>query len=478
MSSFLATIENILARPRLAAPQRWLGRDSRRWWHLIIIGGILFLSAVLPLRFGTDRLQLFILMLAGIGAVIGFLRWPALGVAALIISSILVPSPPMPGGLNIAVLLVALMIGLWILELLFGEHVVQLFPSRTILPLVALIVVSILAFGLGQLPWFDFASPAPIETQLGGLATFVLAAGLFLTVGYQVKTLRWLEGLTWLFLAIGTIFIAGWLVSQLGRFTAGLFQLGAVSNSMFWVWIVALAFGQALYNRTLRPGWRLALGGLVVATIYVGLVLNSGWKSGYLPPLASVAVIIALRSWRASLLVVVAGVAVAPFLLSDAVSSDEYSYYTRLDALFIMLEIIKVSPVLGLGPANYYWYTPLFPIRGYAVSFNSHNNYVDIVAQIGLLGLACFAWFAWEVGRLGWRLRGVVPEGFGQAYVYGALGGLAGTLVAMALADWVFPFIYNIGLNGFRGSILAWVFLGGLLSVEQIVRRQSRSQVN
>jgi O-antigen ligase len=133
-----------------------------------------------------------------------------------------------------------------------------------------------------------------------------------------------------------------------------------------------------------------------------------------------------------------------------------------------MAEIIKTNPIWGLGFANYYWYTPLFPIRGYAVSFNSHNNYVDIVAQTGLMGLACFLWFLWEVGRLGWRLRDQVPSGFARAYVYGALGGLAGTAVAGMFGDWVLPFFYNIGMQGFRTSMLAWLFLGGLLSLEQM----------
>jgi O-antigen ligase len=137
-----------------------------------------------------------------------------------------------------------------------------------------------------------------------------------------------------------------------------------------------------------------------------------------------------------------------------------------------MGQIIKISPVLGLGFANYYWYTPLFPIRGYAVSFNSHNNYVDIGAQMGLVGLVCFLWILWEVGWLGWQLRKQVTSGFAQAYVYGALGGLAAMIVAGMLGDWILPFFYNVGLNGFRTSMLGWLFLGGLVSLEQTVRLQ------
>jgi O-antigen ligase len=186
----------------------------------------------------------------------------------------------------------------------------------------------------------------------------------------------------------------------------------------------------------------------------------------------SIAVIIAVRSWRAGLALVPVVALSALYLWSGLVSTDEYSISTRFDAWLIMAQIIRISPLLGLGFANYYWYTPLFPIRGYAVSFNSHNNYVDIVAQTGLVGLVCFLWLLWEVGRLGWRLRTQAPAGFAQAYVYGALGGLAGMIVAAMLGDWVLPFFYNLGLNGFRSSMLGWLFLGGLVSLEQIMKRQ------
>jgi hypothetical protein len=74
----------------------------------------------------------------------------------------------------------------------------------------------------------------------------------------------------------------------------------------------------------------------------------------------------------------------------------------------------------------------------------------------------------WEIGRLGWRLRSRVPAGFAQAYVYGALGGLVGMVVAGIFGDWFLPFFYNVGLMGFRSSVLGWLFLGGLVSLEQM----------
>jgi hypothetical protein len=36
------------------------------------------------------------------------------------------------------------------------------------------------------------------------------------------------------------------------------------------------------------------------------------------------------------------------------------------------------------------------------------------------------------------------------------------------MGDWVIPFVYNIGMAGFRASVLAWLFMGGLVVIEQL----------
>ena len=106
-----------------------------------------------------------------------------------------------------------------------------------------------------------------------------------------------------------------------------------------------------------------------------------------------------------------------------------------------------------------------------SVSLSSHNNYIDIYAQFGLLGVALFVWFLVELGRVGWRLTGCFGGDFEDGYVHGALGGLAGSLVAMMLVDWFLPYVYNVGFRGFRTSALAWMFLGGLVALEQVAAK-------
>jgi hypothetical protein len=246
---------------------------------------------------------------------------------------------------------------------------------------------------------------------------------------------------------------------------------------MFWTWLAALTFSQAAFNVRLKVRWRILLGAILIATFYVAIVQAYDWKSGWLPPLAAILAIIAIRYWRKAWLLAPFGLMAAYYLVTSAISSDEYSYGTRLDAWTIVLNrIAKVDPLLGVGFANYYWYTPIFPIRGFAVRFNSHSQYVDLIAEVGILGLAAFLWFFWEIGRLGCFLRNRAPAGFAQAYVYGVLGGIVGTLIAGWLVDWVLPFVYNIGLAGFRSSVIAWFFLGGLVVIEQVVRHEAQTQ--
>lgn len=451
--------------------------QNRRAQQVAIVTAVLFLSITLPTFLSRPRLLLFIGLLVAVPFSLLLLNQLSWGIVALVAAALILPSPNLPGGFNLTVLLLAALVSLWLLDMFIVQRKIWLVSSRPIKPLLFLLFVTFISFLFGQLRWFLQAQPAPLDAQFGGLFIFVLAIGGFLLVAQKIRELRWLQWMTWLYIVLGALFLLlfliGWRIPSIVPITYRLFQMGATSNSLFWTWLVALAFSQALLNKDLHPGWRIALAGVVLVTLYIGVGLMNEWKSGYLPALAAVAAILALRSWRFSLFVLVLAPLAAFYIASQAITTDAYSYSTRIDAWIIMFEIIRVSPVFGLGPANYYWYTPLFPIRGWAVQFNSHNQYVDIIAQIGLLGVACVFWFFVEEGLLCWRLRSNAPAGFAKAYVFGVFGGLIGMIVGGMLADWFFPFVYNIGFNGFRGAIPAWLFLGGLVSLEQIIMKQN-----
>jgi O-antigen ligase len=154
---------------------------------------------------------------------------------------------------------------------------------------------------------------------------------------------------------------------------------------------------------------------------------------------------------------------------------NSYSAMTRVEAWKILFRIFMQSPIFGTGLANYYFYTPLFPILGYSVSFNSHNNYMDLLVETGVVGTGLFVWFFVQTLRMGLGLKDRCPEGFLRAFVYAALGGVVGTMVSGMLGDWIIPFIYNVGFSGFRASMFAWLFMGGLLAVERFLTVQTQS---
>lgn len=444
--------------------RHFISRHSAFLFRAFIVIGVLGLSALLAFKASQTQSTQIIIMFGGVGIGLVFLRWPFSGLIVISVASLLVQISG-PGGINITVVLVALLAGLWIVNAVIFERKLTLVPSKTNLPIIAFIVVSILSFGVGQLPWFTVVNAAPLNAQLGGFSIYALSFLGFLLVANLIKDIRKLKWMTWLFIFTSAVYAITLLFPTLGRATKSIFPQ---MSSLFWIWLVALAFSQAVHNNELKLRWRLALGLLVLISLYILFFLKYDEKSGWIPAFIVIAVVLAFRSWKATLVICLIGIIVLVGFVPQVLGSEEYSVSTRLDAFWILLEIIKKSPVLGLGFANYYWYTPLFPIRGWAVQFNSHNNYLDILAQTGAIGMICFLWFNWRLTRIGWALRKRVKAGFAAAYLYGALGGLFGTLAAGVFGDWVLPFVYNIGLKGFQTSLLGWLFLGGIVVLEQI----------
>jgi hypothetical protein len=245
---------------------------------------------------------------------------------------------------------------------------------------------------------------------------------------------------------------------------------------MFWTWLLALSFGQALVNRELSAKARIFCMAIVAGTLALTMGVWMDWASGWFPGCLALGVI--LLAYRPKVAVVV-GLLLGIAIVANSTAAKDiawtpdqvYSTKTRAAAAQTLVQIARENPVLGFGPANYYHYTPLFPIMGWYVHFSSHNNYFDLVLQTGLCGLACVGWLWFELGELSWRLRKRARPGFERAFVYGAMGGLVGTAASGALGDWFLPFVYNVGLYGFGSSILAWVFLGGLVAVGSLRRR-------
>jgi O-antigen ligase len=349
-------------------------------------------------------------------------------------------------------------------------------------PILLFVAVILLAFGVGQFPWFSL-SPAPLRAQIGSIAIYTLSLCAFLLTAHQIRNVNWLKTMLIVFIVLGACATFIKIFPGLPFLGRDLFHRKIGGGSLFWIWLVVLAASQALFNQRLAAPWRILLGGVVGAALYGGMVLSRAWSSGWVPPLIALGVLLWIGAPRLAfpLSMAVAGVVLfSSSIVNDLiyVGDNEYSAMTRVEAWRIVLDIVKVNPILGLGPANYYFYTPLFSILGWYVQFNSHNNYVDIIAQTGLLGLICFIWFVIALAQTGWKLLPKLEKGsFEYAYTLGCLSGLVGTVVAGMLGDWMLPFVYNIGIDGLRASGIGWLFMGGLVALEQITAVRQRAIV-
>jgi hypothetical protein len=454
--------------------ETWKSPSRNIWLRRIIVSAVLLLSTILAFQTSVNGLLRVLLVIMGLSGLVILLSWPSLGLLSILVSAFFIPYNG-PGGINATFLLATVMVGIWVIDMIVKQKKITFVDRRTSIAIFFFIFSAILSYGIGQLSWFALARHAPLTAQTGGFGIYVLSGLIFLVVANLMRDLRWLKAFTWIFLAISVIYISGRMVPVWGHFLRRFFVPGAVTGSMFWIWMLIIPFSQALLNRKLHIFIRAMLLAFTALVLYVAVIQTNDWKSGYLPPLAGAAVIVALILKKRVVWFIPLGLAVAYYASTQAISTDAYSYVTRMEAWALIFKLSLVNPILGLGFGNYYHYTPLVAISGYHVSFNAHSQYLDILAQTGIIGVLTFAWVFWEIGKLGWRLHDRAPEGFARAYVYGALGGLVAMLAAGALVDWVLPFVYNIGMDGFRSSILGWMFLGGLVVINRIVEEQDKA---
>lgn len=456
------------------ALNQWVWAHESQWRPALIVLSILGICAAAPFLLPSTLLMLLPALPFGVAAMLILLRKPLWGLVALI-ATIIVPIDG-PSGVNASMGLSALLVGLWFLKMLVETQRIEIIKSPTVMPLLLFTLVQLLAFLVGQLPWYSLAPHAPMGAQLGSLALYILSFGLFMYTANQVDNVIWLKRLTFLYIGVAFLYVFKWVLPPWGPVADALFTRGAF-GSLLWMWLVILSFSQALYNRDLALKWRVVLGGVTLATLYVCLLQLWDWNSGWMPAGVAITAILLASMPRVGIFVAALATVGIVYKMQEVFQSmmggdNAYSLSTRLEAWGIVWNISTPNLVLGLGPANYYWYTPLFPIRGWSVSFNSHSQYIDLIAQSGFLGLFCFIWFFGVLGVLAWRLRTRVTDGFSYAFTLGAIGGVAGTFVSAALGDWVLPFFYNIGMTGFRTSMLSWLFLGGFLALYHMVERQ------
>lgn len=468
----------------MMSPESDLGKYSATHisFRTLIIVAVIILAAIAGF-WGSPIILVLPFALLGIWLV---LRFPHLGLVALVPAALATTfkiNTSTQTSIHAALILIPALACVWLIHAI-RRNDLPIVSSSANLPLAIFCIMATLAFIVGNLPWNYFIEHASLAAQLGGLSVFVFSALVFFLSANLIKSLRWLEMLTWLFLGQGAFYVVARLIPRLGTLFPGWIQDDA-TGSVFWIWLGALLWSQCLFNSRLNRIARAVCGVVAIATLAVLLLQARSWASGWVSLVIALGVIFWLRFPRLGTLLVAAGIAIVALRISDLlniVSTDTHGtlfpLYARLAAWQSVLQATTANLLLGLGPSNYYNAVELHPILGYNIRFSSHNNYVDLIAQTGLLGLAAFFWFVATYAREAWLLRQRVQDGFAHAYINACAGGLVATLATGMLGDWFLPFIYNVGLKGFRASFLGWLFLGGMVAIKGIVERESAQSID
>jgi hypothetical protein len=455
-------------------------RVPSKVWTLLLVAIVLGASAYIGQQASVRWL---VLLLAGISAIVVLVR-PTVGLLALVPAALLLPLDIGTGTdvtLNLVTLLVPALVAIWLLNMV-RQRQFRLASSRINLPLALFLGASLLSLLIGRATWDPMVPIGSnfLMVQLAQWAIFAFSAAGFWLAANLIRRERELRLLTAAFLLIGGGIATLWVVPGVREVVEPLTTL-AVIRAPFWVLLAALTAGQLLFNRDLTRLWRSGLIFAVGVSLYYAFVRQPEVASTWVGLAVAVATLLWLRFRRLRwvligvLVLLIALGVLFPTLYHFAGGDVEWNMSggSRLALTQRVLEVAMRNPVTGLGPAAYRPYANIRPLpygRAYwiAPQINSHNNYVDLFAHGGVLGLLLFFWFVWEVARLGLALRRRFAHNFAAGYVNGVLAAGIGALVIMALADWILPFVYNIGFAGFQASVLVWLFLGGLVALDNM----------
>ncbi len=459
-------------RRRRVAPSR-----LRSW-------SIIFVVLVTAFYLGGHASVRSVLSLAVAMSGLVLLLYPALGPMALVGAALFLPLEIGTGTevkLNVVTLLVPFLLGVWLLGRVHHRDV-RFSSSPLSRPLALLLLAGLLSLLIGRATW-DPTVPVTdsfVLVQLAQWAIFAFSAGAFWLSANLVRDEEWLWRLTSAFMLLA----GGAAILKVLPGMSGLvdrFTTIAFIRPPLWVLLTALAGGQLLFNRNLSWAWRLFLVAILGAALAFSFVQQQDSASNWLGIAVALGTLAWLRyprlRWPATVLIMVLTIAgvLLPTVYRFAGGDAEWTLSggSRMVLIERVIDVSMRNPITGLGPAAYRRYAAMEPLQyGHAFwimpSVSSHNNYVDLFSQVGLLGLAFFLWFCVEVAHLGYNLHRRFRTGFKAAYVNAILAAGVGGLVIMLLADWILPFVYNIGFPGFQASVLVWLFLGGLVAIDKL----------
>ncbi len=301
--------------------------------------------------------------------------------------------------------------------------------------------------------------------QTASLLSFLGSIGAALLIGNFVQKIGSLKFIIGLFLVGGGVSTI-LLVFKISPFPLNPHGLGGL-------WFAVPAYAMALFLPKLRLRWRILLIVLVLMQLYLAVVINITWKSGWVPTVIGLFIVTWLRSKRAFfvLLAVVAIFLVFEKEMANQVINSELEEGSdgRIGMWEINLRVVGDHWLFGTGPGGYAaYYMTYFPYD----ARSTHNNHLDIIAQFGVVGAIVWLWLSFVGFREGRFLIKQTPPGLLRVLAISITTGWICAQIAMFFGDWVLPFVYNQTITGFKYTVYTWIWLGMLISIRTILNRQ------
>ncbi len=425
---------------------------------------------------GTSRLALILIALPLLPIAISFAsRYFATLVLILPLTALMLRMANIPVGnaseMPISMVIALGLTGMWLLGM-FTRRTWEAPFTPFNRPLLAFMVVCIIS-----LPWgILWADPILNWSIMGNFRVIQIASLLSLLA---LMWTPWLVGRfidqTWqIWFYLWSFIIAGAMMTFTQSF--GIRQPFLSDQGLWGLWFALPLAGLALvYPHTPWYGRLLGMT-LLVWHLYLAVIKNSLWVSGWLPTLAGLFALSFLHSRKIFVMLLIITI---PFAVLgpgrnylDRVTAEniEEGSSGRFEIWERNLGIVREHWLFGTGPAGYAPYNmTYFPWD----ARSTHNNYFDILAQFGVVGFGLWFWFIGASLWYGWRTVQIASPGLLRTVAIVATAGWAAAMVSMAFGDWVLPFVYNQGIGGFRYAVYSWLFLGLLIVVRRMADQQS-----
>lgn len=366
------------------------------------------------------------------------------------------------------------LIGIWLMGMLVRRQW-ELVPT----PLNRILLASMLVYII-SLPWGIVWADPILNWRIMGNFRFAQIVSLM-----SFLALMWVPFLVGKFIDkpwkiwfyLWSFIICGTLMTATQFFNI---RQQILSDQGLWgLWFAMPLAGLALvYPST---PWYGRLGGLVLLGwhLYLAVIKNSLWVSGWLPTALGLLGLVFLHSRKLFVVIIAIMlplVVIGPgrgYLEKVAADNVEEGGLGRLEIWERNLSIARQHWFLGTGPGGYAPYNMTY-FREDARS--THNNYFDILAQFGIVGFGLWLWFMGASLWYGWRTVRLAPPGLLRTVAIVATAGWGAALAAMMLGDWMLPFVYNQSIVGYRYAIYNWIFLGLLIAVRRLTEEQLQTR--